>query len=150
MRNRLCSGEPGTIAAMKAPPFLAAILAVLAACSGGQQPKVDENRYPSGYKSEIIRVLPEIVNNAAGVGDAGVTEPALVQFGNTPRYAVCVRYTPRKGHTETLGTEERIAIFHGGSLTQIVVATREQCGNAVYQPFPELEKICLGGGCSKK
>ncbi len=42
---------------------------------------------------------------------------------------------------------ERIAYFYGGHLNQLIEASKEQCGNAAYKPFPELEKVCLGKGC---
>ena len=41
------------------------------------------------------------------------------------------------------GSTDRIAYFYGGHLNQLVEATKEQCGNAAYKPFPELEKLCL-------
>ena len=45
------------------------------------------------------------------------------------------------------GAKDRIGYFFGGHLNQLVDATKEQCGNAAYKPFPELEKICLGTKC---
>jgi hypothetical protein len=33
-----------------------------------------------------------------------------------------------------------MAIFLGGEITQFVDSTPEQCGDAVYQPFTELEQ----------
>jgi len=29
----------------------------------------------------------------------------------------------------------------------LVEATKEQCGNAAYKPFPELEKLCQAKKC---
>jgi len=29
----------------------------------------------------------------------------------------------------------------------MVEATKEQCGNAAYKPFPELEKYCFASKC---
>ena len=41
------------------------------------------------------------------------------------------------------GSTDRIAYFYGGHLNQLIEASKEQCGNAAYKPFPELEKLCL-------
>ena len=41
------------------------------------------------------------------------------------------------------GSKDRIAYFFGGHLNQLIEASTEQCGNAAYKPFPELEKLCL-------
>ena len=30
---------------------------------------------------------------------------------------------------------------------QLIETTREQCGNAPYKPFPELETLCLAKKC---
>ena len=51
-----------------------------------------------------------------------------------------MRATPAHHYT---GSKDRIAYFYGGHLNQLVEATKEQCGNAAYKPFPELEKLCL-------
>jgi len=29
----------------------------------------------------------------------------------------------------------------------LIQASKEQCGNAAYKPFPELEKLCLATKC---
>jgi hypothetical protein len=70
-----------------------------------------------------------------------------MRFGAAERYASCVRFNPLKTRTEYYGIQRRIAIFHGGQLSQFPIATPEQCGNAAYQPFPELEKICVRERC---
>ena len=40
------------------------------------------------------------------------------------------------------GQQDRIGYFYGGHLNQLVEASKAQCGNAAYKPFPELEKLC--------
>ena len=54
----------------------------------------------------------------------------------------------RDASRQYTGSTDRIAYFYGGHLNQLVEATKEQCGNAAYQPFPELEKICLAVKCN--
>ncbi len=63
------------------------------------------------------------------------------------RYIVCVRYDPRNAARHYLGSTDRIAYFYGGHLNQLVEATKEQCSNAAYRPFPELEKLCPAKKC---
>ena len=70
-----------------------------------------------------------------------------MEFGRDSRYFVCVRFTPKRSETEYGAPEQRIAIFYAAKLTQFVEASREQCGNVAYRPFPELERICFGDKC---
>ena len=70
-------------------------------------------------------------------------DPALVPVGKDSRYAVCIRSNSRDYHRNYPGSQDRIAYFYGGHLNQLVDATKEQCGNAAYKPYPELEKLCL-------
>ena len=65
----------------------------------------------------------------------------LKPFGAESRYAACVRYNARDGEGQYAGSKDRIAVFYAGELNQLIIATPEQCGNAAYQPFPELESL---------
>jgi hypothetical protein len=133
------------------PCALAATLgAVLAACSGlgREPPKVDENLFPADYKKEIVNIMPSILADPTNIRGAFISEPALTSFGASSRYTACVRYNARKSRSEYSGSQDRLAIFHGGQLNQFIPATAEQCGKAAYQPFPELEKICFQQKCS--
>jgi hypothetical protein len=58
-----------------------------------------------------------------------------------------VRYNARNNLHQYLGSTDRIGYFFGGHLNQLVLATKEQCGNAAYKPFPELEQICPAKSC---
>ena len=71
----------------------------------------------------------------------------LRQAGKEERYTVCVRANSRDPSQRYTGAKDRIAYFFGGHLNQLIDATKEQCGNAPYKPFPELEKVCLGQKC---
>ena len=53
--------------------------------------------------------------------------------GDNPHYIVCVQFN---GHGQI---KNKVAIYLAGEITQFVDATPEQCGDAAYQPFKELE-----------
>lgn len=133
--------------------LLAPVLALaLAACAAndylGKPKPVDPNVVPTNYKNEIIGVLKSTLIDPTNVKDAFISEPFLQPGNKDQRYTVCVRSNSRGYQREYLGSKDRIAYFYGGSLNQLIDATKEQCGNANYKPFPELEKLCLGASCT--
>jgi hypothetical protein len=103
--------------------------------------KVDPNKYPIEYKNELLKFLRTDLRDPSGVRGAFITDPTLTQFGNDNRYAVCLRYNARDSGGQYEGSKERIAIFYGAQINQIRDATKEECGTAVYRPFPELEAM---------
>jgi hypothetical protein len=129
--------------------LLSGLLAVaLAACgsdTGNKEP--DPNIVPVNYKQEIIDTLAKVLDDPTNVREAFVSEPVLRPVGRDQRYTVCVRYNARNLLREYIGVKDRIGYFYGGHLNQLVEATKEQCGNAAYKPFPELEKLCLASKC---
>ena len=60
--------------------------------------------------------------------------------GSTERYVVCVRFDAKGPTGAYAGVREHLAIFLAGKLDQMGV-TREQCKDAAYEPFPELERL---------
>jgi len=128
--------------------LLLAFAMALAACtSSSKEPETAPNVFPTNYKQEIIETLTRVLDDATNVRDAYVSEPVLRPAGKEERYTVCVRSNSRNLMRDYSGTKDRIAYFFGGHLNQLIDATKEQCGNAPYKPFPELEKICLGKKC---
>ncbi len=123
-----------------------AAIATLAAAAGFgctlQEPKIDENAYPSNYKEKLLERLHGHLEDPVGVRDAFISEPALRPVGGVSRYVVCVRYNGRDRSGRYMGPREIMGVFHSGLMTQMIDAGREQCGNAAYQPFPELTKLC--------
>jgi hypothetical protein len=124
---------------------------MLAACGSdyyiGKPKNVDPNIFPAEYKKEITDLLTTTLEDPTNVRDAFITDPALISTGKDQRYRVCVRYNGRNANRHYKGSVDRIAYFYGGRLNQLIDATKEQCGNAPYKPFPELEKLCLAKKC---
>jgi hypothetical protein len=129
--------------------LLSALAVALAACSNDKIMTVDPNRVPARYKDEILDTLRTLFtkNETETVTNAMISDPALRPVGSEQRYTVCVRYTAHGTVFNLSGDAERIAVFYGGRLNQLIEATKEHCGNAAYKPFPELNAVCLGRGC---
>jgi hypothetical protein len=71
----------------------------------------------------------------------------LSAAGRDQRYVVCVRSDSRNASNQYTGSKDHIGYFYAGHLNQLVEATKEQCGNVAYKPFPELEKLCQAKKC---
>lgn len=129
--------------------WLSAALAVaLAACAADRKTEnLDPNIFPTKYKQEVLDTLSRTLDYPANVRDAFITDPTLAPVGKDQRYIVCVRSNSRNLLRQYPGSKDRIGYFYGGHLNQLVDATPEQCGNAPYKPFPELEHLCQVAKC---
>jgi hypothetical protein len=127
--------------------MLATIAGMLTACTT-EPPPIDPNLAPVDYKKEIITTLTTTLTDPTNVRDAFISEPVLTKVGTDQRYTACVRYNARDANRRYTGSTARIAYFYAGHLNQLVEATKEQCGSAAYQAFPELEKLCLATKCN--
>jgi len=102
---------------------------------------------PVSYRSDITAFMRTYLNDPTRIRDASVSEPALKDFDNANRYAVCVRYNARKSTGQYAGPKESLVLFRDGRLDRIVDldrlvgGAREACKDAAYQPFPELERL---------
>ena len=126
------------------------VLAVgLTGCSGSgsKQPEENPNVFPADYKNEILLTMTSTLDDPTNVRGAFISEPALRQAGKEERYVVCVRSDSRNANKQYTGSMDRIGYFYAGHLNQLIDATKEQCGNAAYKPFPELEKLCQAKKC---
>jgi hypothetical protein len=126
--------------------LLSALAMALGACAASNK-EPEANIVPTNYRQEIIDTITHMLDDPTNVRDAYVSEPVLRQAGKEERYAVCVRSNSRNLMREYTGSKYHIAYFFAGHLNQLIDATKEQCGNAAYKPFPELEKLCLGKKC---
>ena len=124
-----------------------AFAVVLGACTVPDVPKPDDNVFPANYKEDVIYFMPSYLQDPTNIRGAFISEPVLMPVGSTQRWTSCVRFNPRMKDRQYSGSEDRLAIFYGGKLTQFVAATPAQCANAAYKPFPELEKICRAERC---
>ena len=129
---------------------LLSVLAVgLTGCSGSgsKQPEENPNVFPADYKNEILLTMTSTLDDPTNVRGAFISEPVLRQAGKEQRYVICVRSDSRNANRQYTGSTDRIGYFYAGHLTQLIDATKEQCGNAAYKPFPELEKLCQARKC---
>jgi hypothetical protein len=131
-----------TIARASIAVLLAAL--ALAGCSGGlfggpkrPQPEVtvDPNLYPSNYRQQVAALLETQLTDRADFVNALIAPPALKPVAESPNlhYVVCVQLS---GHNEH---KSKVVIYLGGAPAQYIDPTPQQCGDAVYQPFPELQ-----------
>ena len=139
--------NPCLLAALASALALAVAL-VLAACSSDKkEPEENPNVFPADYKSEILTTMTTMLDNPTNVRNAYISDPILRAAGKDERYTVCVRSDSRNISRQYSGSKDRIAIFYAGHLNQLIDATKEQCGNAAYKPFPELEQLCQAKKC---
>jgi hypothetical protein len=123
-------------------------LAVLAAaigiagCNGFGGPKkqdatpaVDPNVYPANYRPQLAQFLQTVLQDRAAFHGALIGQPVLKQVGDNPHYIVCLQLID---HGQR---RNKVAIYLSGAITQYIDATPEQCGDAQYTPFTELEAV---------
>jgi hypothetical protein len=118
------------------------VAAALAGCSGvgsktQQQTAVDPNLYPSNYRKQIAVYLEQQLSDRADFHGALISQPVLKQVadGASPHYLVCVQFN---GHSQI---KNKMVLFLAGEITQFVDSTPQQCSDAAYQPFAELESV---------
>ena len=123
--------------------LLSALAVSLLACSSDKkQAEENPNVFPSDYKNEILTTLTSSLDDPTNIRSAYITDPFIRPAGKEERYVVCVRSDSRNVARHYTGITDRIGYFYNGHLNQLVDATKEQCGNIAYKPFPELEKLC--------
>ena len=130
--------------------LLSVLMLAVAACSSdsSKAPAVDPNLYPTKYKQQIIATLRSVLSDPTHVRNGLISDPVLTTVNKDQRYTACVRFTERDFRTQQYGEPEtRIAYFYAGELNQLVKARDDQCVNAAYRPFPEVEKLCLVEKC---
>jgi len=96
---------------------------------------------PTNYKADIVAFMHTYLNDPTGVRDAFVSAPELRTLDNASRYVVCLRYNARSSSGKYAGGKDSLVLFRDGRLDRIVDNAREQCKDASYQPFRELERM---------
>lgn len=125
--------------------LILSVALVLAACAhhrGGGDAD-DVNVYPTNYKADILAGMHAYLNDPTGIRDAAITEPALKStgMGGPNRYIVCVRFNPKRSATVYDGIRDVAAVFLAGRFDRFIDTPKQQCADAVYAPFPELQKL---------
>jgi hypothetical protein len=123
--------------------FTALPAACLAGCSFNVQhpvtPQVDPNLYPQNYRKQVAVFLSQQLSDRADFRGASISPPALKPVGgDAPHYVVCLQFN---GHSQI---KNKVAIYLSGDIAQFIDSTPELCGDAVYQPFTELEQVVPG------
>ena len=131
--------------------LLSAFGVALAGCAPDKLPAgADPNVAPnSRYKTEIVDTLRALFtkNDTTSVTNAVISDPALQSIGGEQHYVACIRYTAHYAQLNMTTTTERVVYFYNGHVNQLIEANKEQCGNAAYKPFQELNQLCIGKGC---
>jgi hypothetical protein len=119
----------------RAGMILIMVAAVLAGCSSQNQQAaaIDPNLVPANYRSALVTFLRQSLTNRADFRGAMISEPALKPVAGSQHYVVCVQFNPRSA------IKTKAAVYLAGQMTQFIDATPEQCADASYQPFKELD-----------
>lgn len=105
----------------------------LGGCTRKEQQVVDPNALPTNYRSTLVAFLRQSLTNRADFRGAMVSEPTLKPVGDSQHYIVCIQFNPRSQ------IKTKAAVFLSGQMTQFIDASPEQCADAVYSPFKELD-----------
>lgn len=103
-----------------------------------------QNVYPQNFKADLLAFLRTYLNDPTHVHGASVAQPTLKDYGPGQRYVVCLRYNARDNTGAYMGMKTGAAVYVSARLDNFVdqpKAVQELCKNAVYAPFPELEKL---------
>jgi hypothetical protein len=129
--------------------LLSAFAVALGACSNDKPVFEQANVFPANYKAEVAQTLKALFqkNETIRVTGGMISAPVLQAVDKEQRYTACVHYTAHGIDSGDIGNATRVAYFYGGHLNQLIPAVDDQCKNAAYVPFLELDKVCLGKGC---
>ena len=114
-----------------------------------------QNSYPAAYRANLTAFLRTYLNDPTHIRGATVSQPQRKMIGPGERYVVCVHYTARNTEGRYAAPSEGAATFVSGKLDRffdvtkgkldrsidLPVEARELCKDAVFAPFPELEKL---------
>jgi hypothetical protein len=139
----------------------ATLAAALSGCASERmrQERVEReaeiNVYPAHYRADLVAGMRAYAGDPAGIRDAWVADPAIVQIGPRRRYAACVRFSARSSDGR-YASRNALAVFSEGRFDQFIEASastdpasqeslstlmKERCEGAEYKRFPELEAM---------
>jgi len=124
-----------------------ALLFVLSACSGsdyiaGQEREHQANTtVPGDYRADIVAFMRTYLNDPSNVRGVYVTVPALRTIDGASRYASCVRYSAKNSSGQYAPAKDSIVLFRAGRLDRVIDNARDQCRDAPFEPFPEMERM---------
>ncbi|MBV9556802.1 MAG: hypothetical protein JO254_06955 [Pseudolabrys sp.] len=134
--------------------FAIGVALFLAGCASSTEPTQADlkaewesrNSPPVNAKGDIIAFMRTYLNNPSGLRSAGISNPFRKTLPGDPgeRILVCVRYDARDTTGRYVGVKTGAAAFRSGRFEVFYDNPREApelCKEAVYQPFPELERI---------
>jgi hypothetical protein len=120
----------------------------LAGCATGEPDFLRDDRRdapanvaPANARAELLAFLRTYLNDPSRIRDATISEPTLKTVGRVQRYVVCLRYNARDLDGKYTGAKDRLAVFIGGKLDQLVEQTRDLCSGVEQKPFPELQNL---------
>ena len=123
-----------TMSVHRAGMVLVMAAVALGGCSARkEQQAVDPNALPTNYRSTLVAFLRQSLTNRADFRGAMISEPVLKPVGPSQHYVVCIQFNPRSQ------IKTKAAVFLSGQMTQFIDASPEQCADAVYSPFKELD-----------
>ncbi len=124
----------------------------LAGCAGDVGPTAAElkarweaqNVFPAEYKRDLLAFMRTYLNDPSRIRGASASKPELKSVGQGERFVVCVRYSERKDGGALGSPRDGAATFVSAKLDRFFDAALEVkalCTDAVFEPFPEMEKI---------
>ena len=112
-----------------------------------------QNVFPNNYKADLTAAMHAYLVDPTRIRDAYVTDPAMRNIDGRNRYAACLRFNAKDSEGRYTGSRDILAIFVAGRFDQFIDQTgaanepklatllAEQCGQADYKRFPELEAL---------
>ena len=122
----------------------------LAGCGGGERSDLGISNsfspnapqpFPANYRVDLIAFLKTYLNDPRGIRDASLAEPSLREVRTRKLFVACLRYNARDPNGVYAGASERAVVFVDGRLDRLIEDGKEFCTAAIYQPFPEMEKL---------
>jgi len=96
---------------------------------------------PSDYREQIIAKVRDTFFDPYSIRDASISQPIAGAAFAGPVSTVCIRANAKNRMGGYIGLKQTSFTFRDGKLT---VADSEYaamtCGQAVYEPFPEIEE----------